>query len=242
MGKRLFDIVVGTVLSVICLPLIALLAVGVCFSLQTVSPFFTQYRIGARGRYFRIIKLRTLPADTFPYALRGAVRGLPLTPFARFLRRRHLDELPQLLLVPLGILSIVGPRPKMPDTFEPVDDSYGALRVRVAQGCTGLWQISVHRYQMPDACPEYDLFYLEHATLRLDFWVLWRTALLVLGLAGPVRLIDIPRWTTRREIRLRSAADTRLNDASSPTANGTGSVIFEPAGSLHSDAGERLAV
>jgi hypothetical protein len=82
----------------------------------------------------------------------------------------------------------------MPDEFEPVDPVYGMVRIQVAQGCTGLWQIGRHSHQMPDSAPEYDSFYVEYASARLDAWVLWRTVLLVLRIRGPVSLAEIPRW------------------------------------------------
>lgn len=197
LGKRLFDIVVGTLLCLLAVPVVLVLAVGVCLSMRTWRPFFVQDRLGLGGRRIRILKLRTLPLDCPPYALKSTLELGQLPPYAAFLRRRHLDELPQLLLVPFGRLSLVGPRPKMPDEFEPVDASYAATRVRVPQGCTGLWQIGAHSAACPDASPQYDAFYLEHASLRLDLWTFWRTALLILRLAPPVDLDDVPEWAMR---------------------------------------------
>jgi lipopolysaccharide/colanic/teichoic acid biosynthesis glycosyltransferase len=196
-AKRLFDMVAGGIASIVCIPLILLLAVGVCLSLRTWRAFFVQERIGLGGRRIRIIKLRTLPLDCARYARKAAIAHIELRPFTRVLRRTHLDELPQLLLVPLGRLSLVGPRPKMPDQFEPVDPAYGEMRVRVPQGCTGLWQIGMHSYTAPEVAPQYDAFYLAHGCLRLDLWILWRTALLVLGLAPPVALDAVPPWACR---------------------------------------------
>src|SRR5215217_2594374 len=103
-----------------------------------------------------------------------------------FLRTHHLDELTQLYLVPLGGLSLVGPRPKMPDRFEPVHPVYAAARTRVPQGCTGLWQIGSHKHLLPNESPQYDFFYVRERTFAMDLWILWRTALLMLHLRGPV--------------------------------------------------------
>lgn len=191
--KRVFDVVVGSALALLALPVIGVLAVvlGVTFR---AWPFFVQDRLGLGGQHFRMVKLRTLRPETGPYVLKdelptGAASGLSC-----LLRRWHLDELPQLLLVPLGRLSLVGPRPKMPDGYEPVDPAYGARRVQVPQGCTGLWQIGRHSAGLPSAAPQYDLFYVANTSLRLDVWILWRTALLMLGVGAAVDMVDIPRW------------------------------------------------
>ena len=199
-GKRLFDVVVGTLLCLLVLPVIVVLAVGVCLSLRTWRPFFVQDRIGLRGRTIRILKLRTLPLYCPPLRPQGQP-GRPSIPrYTGFLRRSHLDEMPQLLLVPFGRLSLVGPRPKMPDEFEPVDPVYGSTRIQVPQGCTGLWQVGAHSADQPEVSPQYDAFYLEHASMRLDLWIFWRTALLVLHLAPPIDLDDVPQWARRRVV------------------------------------------
>ncbi len=197
MRKRLVDVVLGTVLAVAAAPLIVAMALAAAVAFGA-WPFFVQDRIGYGGRLFRIVKVRTLRPDVPAYALKDDLAPAAAPAFMRFLRRCHLDELPQLLLVPLGRLSLVGPRPKMPDHVEPVDAVYGQRRVQVAQGCTGLWQIGRHSAELPQAAPQYDFFYVEHASLRLDMWILWRTALLLAHLAGPVDLADVPPWALSR--------------------------------------------
>lgn len=191
--KRVFDVVVGSVLALLALPVIVGLALAVALTFRA-WPFFVQDRIGLGGRPFRMVKLRTLRPATHPYVLKDDLPPDAAPAFGRFLRRWHLDELPQLLLVPGGRLSLVGPRPKMPDRFEPVDPVYAERRIQVPQGCTGLWQVCVHRDELPSASPQYDLFYVEHRSLRLDLWILWRTALLLLGIAPRVTLDDVPAW------------------------------------------------
>lgn len=194
-SKRIVDVVGGSVLALLALPLVAVLAVVLAVTFRA-WPFFVQERIGFGGRRLRIVKLRTLWPGTGPYLLKGELPPDAAPPLARALRRWHLDELPQLLLVPLGRLSLVGPRPKMPDRFEPVEAGYGAQRVVVPQGCTGLWQIGRHAHLLPSEAPQYDLFYVAHASLRLDLWILWRTALLLGGLAPAASLGDVPHWAT----------------------------------------------
>lgn len=190
--KRAVDLVLGAVMALAALPMIVLLAVVVAISLRG-WPLFIQQRVGQYGRVIRCPKLRTLPRHAPRYASKYEI-DLPTTGVLGFLRRRHLDELPQLLLVPIGKLSLVGPRPKMPHEFEPAPDWYVEARTVVPQGCSGLWQVGNHTHEMPHESPEYDLFYLRHFSLRLDLWILWRTFRKVVGLGRPVELRDIPAW------------------------------------------------
>jgi lipopolysaccharide/colanic/teichoic acid biosynthesis glycosyltransferase len=184
-------------MALVALPVILVLAVGVLFSLRT-WPFFVQKRVGRNGRHFFFPKLRTLPRKAPRYGLKTEISTQPRSRFLALLRRTHLDELPQLLLVPIGVMTLVGPRPKMPDEFEPVNATYGAVRTRVRQGCTGLWQVSAHRSRMPHETPDYDYFYVEHASFALDLWILWHTVLATFGIGHGVELRDVPRVLARR--------------------------------------------
>ena len=114
--KRGVDIVVGTVLAVVALPLILVLAVGAAVTLRA-WPIFVQDRIGKDGRTFRLPKVRTLPPDTASSTDKYSLSKVRIPAFGRVLRRTHLDELPQLLLVPFGLMSLVGPRPEMPEVL-----------------------------------------------------------------------------------------------------------------------------
>lgn len=213
-GKRLLDSALGTLFCLLSIPIVALLALGVCVSLRTWRPFFVQDRIGRWGSRIRMIKLRTLPVSWSPYAVKATLVDLRLPRYTAFLRRSHLDELPQLFLVPWGRMSLVGPRPKMPDRFEPVDPEYRSARIQVPQGCTGLWQIGLHSSGPPDAAPQYDAFYLEQVSVRLDLWILWRTSLLILGFGSPVGLADVPRWARRRQPVGASTGSAAVMDGS----------------------------
>jgi lipopolysaccharide/colanic/teichoic acid biosynthesis glycosyltransferase len=190
--KRVIDVVLGTVLALLALPVILVVALGAWIQLRE-SPFFLQRRVGRDGRSFLCPKIRTLPSHTPVYATKYEL-NLDVQGFTGFLRKHHLDELPQLLVVPFGRLSLVGPRPKMPDEYEPVPEWYSTMRSVVPPGCTGLWQIGTHRHLMPHESPQYDLFYRCHGNLRLDLWVMWRTTLRMFRLAGPVNLSRVPSW------------------------------------------------
>jgi len=151
--KRLFDVSVTLAAAVVWLPLVAVLAILV--ALDGHSPFYTQRRVGRDGRMFRILKLRTMVADADSALARhleenaearaewDATQKLKsdprITRIGRILRMTSMDELPQLLNVLRGDMSIVGPRPFM-ENQKALYPGLGYYRVR--PGITGLWQVS----------------------------------------------------------------------------------------------------
>lgn len=191
-SKRMFDVLVASALLVLALPLTLVFALAVWVLLQA-PPFFTQTRIGRDGQPFRFMKIRTLPLTAPAYADKYAIGEVRTPPFCRFLRSTHLDELPQLLLVLRGEMSLVGPRPEMPHLHEQFGASQRMARERLLPGCAGIWQASVDNDRLIFEAPEYDLFYADHASWRLDLWVLWRTAALMLG-GRRVSIDDVPAW------------------------------------------------
>ena len=190
MAKRTTDLVLGTMLAVLVLPTVLALAIGVAISLRT-NPFFVQQRVGRGGRRIPIVKLRTLPTTAPRYASKYDLDEVHTPRFTRALRRLHLDELPQLFLVPLGYLSLVGPRPEMAFMHADADPQFAAERTQVRPGCTGLWQISEAADGLIWEAPEYDRFYLRRASAGLDVWILWRTALLVTGFGRRLSLASL---------------------------------------------------
>lgn len=190
---RGFDLLVGALLAVVVAPFVGLLALGGLVALRA-NPFFVQHRVGRDGRLFQLVKLRTLPPQAPAYADKYAIRDVEIPAYCRFLRRFHLDELPQLFLVPLGRMSLVGPRPEMVFLHERMPVALSGARTEVLPGCTGLWQISEACDRLILETPQYDLFYLHHRTLRLDLWVMWRTLLKFLDLGRPVTLDQVPTW------------------------------------------------
>jgi lipopolysaccharide/colanic/teichoic acid biosynthesis glycosyltransferase len=223
LGKRLVDVALGTVLAVLALPLILLVAVVSAASLRA-WPFFMQERVGRNGRRFRVPKLRTLPRSVPPAADKYEIARLDVPVVCRLLRHAHLDELPQLLLVPFGRMSLVGPRPEMPRLHLNGDAEFAEARVACRPGCTGLWQVSADAHRLIWEAPEYDLFYLRHGSMRLDIWILWRTALLLSGVAGPVTLDQVPRWCLREAPDVLSEAplDTAPAEGRVATLNSSG--------------------
>jgi lipopolysaccharide/colanic/teichoic acid biosynthesis glycosyltransferase len=178
-AKRLLDLVLGGVGTVLGAPLVALAAVLIRLE-SPGHPIYTQTRVGKDGRPFQIYKLRTM--------VRGAEftgAGLAIqegddriTRVGRFLRRTSLDELPNFWNVVRGEMSIVGPRP----TVQVQVDQYTARqrgRLKVKPGITGWAQIN-GRASLPwSERIELDLWYVEHQSLALDLRILARTWRLV---------------------------------------------------------------
>lgn len=219
--KRAIDIVLGAVLALAVLPVVIVLAVALSLSLRS-WPFFTQERVGQGIRPFRIVKLRTLPRSVPRYALKPDLCEVSIPGLARFLRRHHLDELPQLALVPIGRMSLVGPRPKLPDHSERMDPSFNRHRTQVRQGCSGLWQIGPDSDKLIRESPEYDEFYVHHRSVRLDAWILWRTARLMLGLGRHCGLTDVPAWALSRGGTALDGLDPKSVDGTKLTAPAAG--------------------
>jgi exopolysaccharide biosynthesis polyprenyl glycosylphosphotransferase len=162
------------------------LVVGLAFVVLMTSrgpAFFRQERIGRDGRTFRIWKLRTMVDGAASMSLEGndadgllfKLRRDPrVTPFGRFLRRWSLDELPQLLNVLSGSMSLVGPRPPLPSEVAQYGEDV-RRRLLVRPGLTGLWQVS-GRSDLPwDEAVLLDLQYVENWSLALDAVILMRT-------------------------------------------------------------------
>ncbi|MBU6215403.1 MAG: sugar transferase [Acidobacteria bacterium] len=193
--KRVLDLTVALPLAVLTLPVLGLLCVGSAVVFRA-NPLFTQDRIGRDGRIFRFVKLRSLPvsvpADIDKYAL--ATR--PLGRWARFVRRTHLDELPQLWLVVAGRMSLVGPRPELPAIAATFDPDFVRRRVRVRPGVTGPWQVGTAAAGLIGESPEFDDLYVTAVTLRLDLWVLGRTVATSMG-AAPVSFEACARVVSR---------------------------------------------
>ncbi|NCG09572.1 MAG: sugar transferase [Alphaproteobacteria bacterium] len=159
---RLVDIILSTVGILISLPLLAVFVLA--GSLDTGSPIFRQARVGRNLRPFTILKLRTMRINTHsvPSHLANAAS---VTPFGRFLRRTQLDELPQLWNVLVGAMSLVGPRPGLPNQVELTDarEALGVFNVR--PGITGLAQVSGIDMSTPELLAETDALMIAEMSL-----------------------------------------------------------------------------
>ncbi|HEX5402746.1 MAG TPA: sugar transferase [Pseudonocardiaceae bacterium] len=185
MIKELVDRVGAGLLLLVFAPL--LLAISVAVAVDSRGPvFYTQRRVGKDGREFTIIKFRTMVRDA--HALRaklvGANEGAGLlfkmrsdprvTRVGAVLRRWSIDELPQLFNVVAGSMSLVGPRPPLPDESAKYDSDV-RRRLLVKPGVTGLWQVSGRSDLSWDEAVRLDLRYVEDWSLALDAVILWKT-------------------------------------------------------------------
>ncbi len=180
-AKRLFDIVVASSALVLLSPV--LLLVAVLIRLDSPGPaLFLQRRLGFNNRVFRIIKFRTMTTMEDDMARQATANDARLTRLGNFLRRWNIDELPQLLNVLAGTMSIVGPRPhplKLDDEYQRKIALY-ARRHNVKPGITGWAQvnglrgITDHSAKM-EARVEHDLYYIENWSLWLDLYIMLMT-------------------------------------------------------------------
>lgn len=174
--KRSFDCAVALILLSITAPLWAIIAIWV--KRTSEGPvFFQQERVGYLGRKFGMYKFRSMYVNAPKYSRSPEEsHDSRITSAGRFLRKTSLDELPQLLNVLRGDMSLVGPRPEMPF----VTEEYNLIerrRLIVPQGLTGLWQLSADRKYSIHESLEYDLYYIENRGFFLDLAILLHTAL-----------------------------------------------------------------
>lgn len=175
-AKRVVDFVGAAALLVIGLPLFLMLSILIKFDSHG-SALFRQERVGLNGRRFQMFKFRTMYTNAPAYAYSPKESDdIRVTRLGRFLRRTSLDELPQLLNVLLGNMSLVGPRPEMPFIVEAYTERH-AQRLQVKPGITGLWQLSGDRNYLIHENIEYDLYYIKHRNFFMDMAILLHTCI-----------------------------------------------------------------
>jgi exopolysaccharide biosynthesis polyprenyl glycosylphosphotransferase len=172
--KRVFDFTTAMILLVLALPVWVILAVLIrCDSKGSV--FFHQRRIGMRGKPFRLYKFRTMYADTPKFGIHPTTSDDPrVTRVGRWLRRTSLDELPQLINIINGDMSLVGPRPEMPFIVDQYSRGH-RQRLEVTPGLTGLWQLSADRRFLIHENIQYDLYYIRNRNFFMDVAILMHT-------------------------------------------------------------------
>jgi exopolysaccharide biosynthesis polyprenyl glycosylphosphotransferase len=185
-AKRLIDLVAGAFLLLLLAPVFA--AAAIAIKLESAGPiFFVQDRFGLNKRRFRMIKFRTMRADAEArmqeiehlneksgpiFKIKNDPR---ITRVGRWLRKTSIDELPQLINVLLGEMSIVGPRPLSVRDALLMEVAWQKRRFSVKPGLTCLWQISGRSNLSFEQWMELDLEYIDRWSLKLDFSILLRT-------------------------------------------------------------------
>jgi lipopolysaccharide/colanic/teichoic acid biosynthesis glycosyltransferase len=182
--RRAVDIVVSGAVLVLTAPL--LLAATVAIRLESPGPvLYRQRRSGLHGHPFDVLKLRTMVtgAESIGAGLAINEDDPRITRVGRLLRRTSLDELPNLVNVLRGEMSLIGPRPTLPVQVEQYTERQRG-RLAVKPGITGWAQVN-GRASLPwPERIELDLYYIEHRSLALDMKILWRSVAMVLGGAG----------------------------------------------------------
>ena len=186
--KRCMDLVASTLALVLLSPLLILIALLI--RLYSRGPvLFTQQRIGRDRKAFRIYKFRSMvdrDPDTIDQIAEGVSvtgRDPRVTRMGRFLRATSLDELPQLLNILKGDMSLVGPRPVLPEQMEVVPEAY-RRRFDVRPGLTGLAQVRGRRTLGWIEQLQYDAEYAKRYGIFLDLWLILMTFYVVVGRKG----------------------------------------------------------
>lgn len=181
-GRRAQDIFFSLLALIVLSPLLVLIALAIVIDSPGDSPIFTQHRVGRDGKIFKLFKFRTMCPDAEEkleelmslnemdgpvFKIKGDPR---ITRVGGFLRKTSLDELPQLLNVLMGDMSIIGPRPALPREVEQYTD-YQRQRLYVTPGLSCYWQIAPHRNDLSfDEWVALDLKYIQERS----FWVDWK--------------------------------------------------------------------
>lgn len=178
-AKRCFDIIVCLILFVPAV-LILLVILSIVSIIDGRPVLFFQRRIGKDGREFVMPKVRTLKKHAHPSKPACSYNIETFTTkTGTFLRRHRLDELPQIFSVLAGQMSLVGPRPELPDEVKKYSPKQ-LRRLSAKPGLTGLWQIRASRSQPMYKNIKYDLYYITNASLWLDIKILAQTPPFVL--------------------------------------------------------------
>jgi lipopolysaccharide/colanic/teichoic acid biosynthesis glycosyltransferase len=181
-GKRLLDLAVSLPLALLTLPLLVLGAALAAW--QNGGPWlFRQRRPGLGGQLFTLYKLQTMTAARDPSTGQLLPDAQRLPRLGRWLRATSLDELPQLWNIVLGDMSLVGPRPLLPE-YLPLYSPEQARRHLVRPGLTGWAQVNGRNAISWPEKFAFDVWYVEHQSFWLDIRILWRTAGRVLGRRG----------------------------------------------------------
>jgi len=184
--KRIFDIIVSMLILLITSPVLIITAIAIKID-SAGEVFFKQERCGINGKVFNIYKFRSMRKDAEKHT--GPIWSQKddprITNVGRFIRKVRIDEIPQMINVLKGEMSIIGPRPERPYFVEKLSEEipYYKRRLKVRPGVTGWAQVK-HKYDetVDDVKIKlrYDLFYIENMSLRMDFKILFRTVFVVL--------------------------------------------------------------
>lgn len=194
--KRIQDVLLSAFALIVLLPVLLVIALIIVIDSPGASPIFTQTRIGRDGKPFKFYKFRSMHPNA-EQMLEGLmhlnemdgpvfkIKHDPrITRVGLFLRRTSIDELPQLLNILMGDMSIVGPRPPLPREVEQYDE-YANQRLWITPGLTCYWQTQHGRNDLSfDEWMELDVQYIKDRSFLTDWKIIFRTIGVVLGMDG----------------------------------------------------------
>lgn len=179
--KRLLDIIISLIL--IILLILPCLFIGFAVLITSGKPIlFSQKRVGKNNQLFMIYKFRTMKQDA-PHELATSkikMANKYMTPLGMFLRKTSIDELPQLLNVLKGDMSLVGPRPLIPSETKINKKRYNLGIYNILPGITGLAQVNGRDAVDDEKKLYYDLFYLKNMNFKFDCYIVFKTFIIVL--------------------------------------------------------------
>jgi exopolysaccharide biosynthesis polyprenyl glycosylphosphotransferase len=179
---RAFDIVLGTIGLLLSIPVF--LVVGLLIKVEDGGPvFYRQERVGLHGRHFTLYKLRSMTVNAEVNGAQWAEQDdRRVTRVGRFIRKTRIDELPQLLNVIIGNMSLIGPRPERPEFILRFDQEIPGFiyRLQVKPGLTGWAQVNGGYDVTPEEKLKLDLFYIENRGILLNLRILVKTLRVIL--------------------------------------------------------------
>ena len=188
--KRVFDFVASLLGLIILSPLFLIIAIAIKVEDPKAAVFYSQTRLGRGEVPFKMYKFRSMVSNADELLekllkdneIDGAMFKMQddprVTKIGRFIRKYSIDELPQLLNVLQGSMSLVGPRPPLPREVEEYSD-YDKQRLAVKPGCTGLWQATVRNSVGFDEMVKLDLTYISKRSVAFDVYILFKTVVIM---------------------------------------------------------------
>ncbi|MEA0995665.1 sugar transferase [Lactiplantibacillus plantarum] len=188
--KRVFDFVASLLGLIILSPLFLLIAIAIKVEDPKGAVFYSQTQLGRGEVPFKMYKFRSMVSNADELLekllkdneIDGAMFKMQddprVTKIGRFIRKYSIDELPQLLNVLQGSMSLVGPRPPLPREVEEYSD-YDKQRLAVKPGCTGLWQATVRNSVGFDEMVKLDLTYISKRSVAFDVYILFKTVVIM---------------------------------------------------------------
>lgn len=182
--KRVIDIVLSLITLVLLSPVMLVVAAAV-YRFDRGPVFYAQRRVGLGGREFSMLKFRSMVLNADKIGGYATAAGDPrITPIGRFIRRTSLDELPQVLNVLAGDMSVVGPRPDVPEQRSLYTEAEWHERHTVRPGMTGLAQATVRSEATPEERKRLDLHYARNVSVLFDLKIIGLTFKQVFGKGG----------------------------------------------------------